>query len=112
MTAGSEPFVLQLQGEWDISVYPRLQALLQLPSEAKLVLVNMSETSYVDSFSLSEIALTIRRWESEGRRTAVLAGAKMYRMLSMTSMIERLHVFASAEEAHSYLTELRGQDST
>ena len=99
------PYVLRLKGDLDVLYYPTLRALLMtVPTEARRILVDLSETTTVDSTCLAELIIAKRRWEREGRRAAlVVSNQHVYKLMSMANVLEKLKVFEDQAEAARYL---------
>jgi anti-anti-sigma regulatory factor len=89
----------------DVLYYPTLRALLlTVPPQARRILVDLSETSTVDSTCLAELIIAKRRWEREGRRAAlVVSNQHVYKLMSMANVLEKLKVFEDRADATRYL---------
>jgi anti-anti-sigma factor len=100
-----DPHVIRFAGECDVSSYPQLRALLEsVPLSARRILIDLTETTIVDSTSLAELLFAKRRWEREGRRAAVVTSNKhVYRLMSIANVLGKLRVFEDAEAAARYL---------
>lgn len=87
-------------------MYPRLrEQLARADVSTGPILLDMSATSYIDTYSLSEIIRTVRRWDQQSRPSAIVVGDAVFRTLSISGVIERLHAFRSLEAALGYLRE-------
>lgn len=96
---------MRLSGECDVSRYPEIrEALGSVPLSARRVLLDLTETTLVDSTALAELILAKRRWESEGRKVALVVSSKhVYRIMSIANVLLKLRVFEDANEATRYL---------
>jgi len=101
----NEIYVVRLHGECDALNYPEFRtAFSSVPSTALRILVDCSTVTLVDSTFLTELLLVKRRWDREGRRSAVLLhNEQARRVMIVGNVIDRLDVFADRETAVHYL---------
>ena len=105
MRPAGEPYELVFAGDLDVYRYRELrEALSSVPPSARRILVDLRQTTTVDSTALSELLIAKRRWDREGRKTAVLVSNRhVFRLMSIANVLDKLKVFESAEKAGWYL---------
>lgn len=101
----SQPIVITVHGDLDISRYDRLvDALKSIPAGRMPVLIELLETDEVDAYSFAELLLFKRKMERQGRRAALLVKPEIHRRLANTHLVQTLSVFADREQALRALT--------
>jgi anti-sigma B factor antagonist len=93
--------VISAPHEIDISNSRQLRsALLAIAAEARIVIADMSETSFCDSTALSALAAVSRTLAASGGELRVVnANIRTYRCMRATGDDRRLRIFASLSEA-------------
>jgi anti-anti-sigma factor len=92
---------IQIEGELDLAVAERLDAVLDAAvQQCTRVVVGLERCDFIDSSGIAVILRAHNRMEEEGNRLAVYAPtAQVLRVLSMTGLTSNDLVFDSAAEA-------------
>jgi anti-anti-sigma factor len=100
-----EPFVIALRGEWDTLRYPEvLEAVRKVPEHVDSILLDLSETTVLDSTVLGTLLLAKREWDRRGIVFATFTGnPNVNRLLSMANVADRLNVFKERDKALFFL---------
>ena len=94
--------VIGLQGEVDLYTCPELkQELLRVIGDgATLVVVDLTETTFIDSTGLGVLIRGVQRLETErGRLAVVCADPNMVKVFEVTGLNRVFSIYASREEA-------------
>ncbi|HYL27697.1 MAG TPA: STAS domain-containing protein [Candidatus Nitrosotalea sp.] len=95
----AKAFVIQLEGEFDLSERERLTDAFSVPRSAPAVVVDLKRTTYIDSTVLScLVSLDMATKERGGRLFIVGASPAISRILAITSLDKRLNVLASLSD--------------
>jgi anti-sigma B factor antagonist len=97
---------IKFKGELDLAQRPRLDALLDLGDDhPSAVVLDLSETSYLDSSTLGAFVALRERLLSRGESTIALAGADEHvsRIFEITGLCEVFPSFASLDSAFEQL---------
>jgi anti-anti-sigma regulatory factor len=71
---------------------------------ARRIIVDLTDTTLIDSICLAELLFAKRRWEREGRKAALaVSNSHVYRMMSIANVLQKLRVFEDTEAAARYL---------
>lgn len=99
-----EPLVISLRGDWDISDRDRLAGLLKdAATDTTAVLLDLSETNFVDSFAVWIIIKRMLRWTEESHLSALLASRNVYDVLRIMGVQDLVHAYRSRDDALAYL---------
>jgi len=94
---------ITFRGDLDISRYSEVGQVLQRAADVEslhVLIVFDESVRFVDSFTLSELLLFRRRLALKFRRVAVfIANDKVYHMLALTNVAERLSASMNEAEA-------------
>jgi anti-sigma B factor antagonist len=88
-------------GELDIASAPELQAALERAwqSGVELVIVDLRAVGFMDSTGLHVILRAHQRAEEADRRLGVVdGGEQVHELLSLTAVLDRLHIAAAPDE--------------
>lgn len=94
--------VLRVRGEVDLSTAPQLrEALTSLISEGHLaVVVDLSDTEFVDSTGLGALVTGLKRLRARGGEMRVVCTSpRVCKVFEITSLDRVLPLYASVEEA-------------
>jgi anti-sigma B factor antagonist len=95
--------VIVLTGEHDLSSVEELRAALDQAASARLIVVDLSHTEFIDSAVLGALIASHRRAGEDGRRWALVvgdgSGAAVRRILELTGLDSVMAVHASREDA-------------
>lgn len=97
-----ETAVIELKGEVDLYTCPELkQELLRVIEEgAMLVVVDLTETTFIDSTGLGVLIRGVERLQPEGGRLAVVCiDPNMVKVFEVTGLNRVFSIYASREEA-------------
>jgi anti-sigma B factor antagonist len=100
--AGPTAVVLSLNGEVDLYTCPELKLnLLQVIDEgATVVVVDLTETTFIDSTGLGVLLRGVERLETEGGRLAVVCvDPNMTKIFEVTGLNRVFWIYSSREEA-------------
>ncbi len=89
---------LRFQGVLDISRYPEFREAFQQAPRDDRVLVDLRETSAVDSIFLSELVL-FRRRHQLGVAVLLAPGGNVARVFALAGMGEKLNVYDTLDAA-------------
>ena len=102
LPATVRPCVVHCEAELDLATAPGLHDELErhIAEGHRGVLVDMSETTFMDSSGLRALLIARRRMEEEGG-TLLLSGcgAQVLRVLEATGLRDRFRIFGSRDEA-------------
>lgn len=100
-----DPFVVRFEGDCDALNYPEFRGALEtVPGTARRILVDCSAVTLVDSTFLTELLFAKRRWDRDGRKSAVLlVDEQIRRVMVIGNVLKRLEVFGDREAALRYL---------
>jgi len=94
-----------LTGEHDLSSVDELREAFDQTSSARTVLVDLSDTAFIDSAVLGALIASHREATEQGRRWALIvgngSGAAVRRILELTGLDAVMPVYTSREEAAS-----------
>ena len=97
--------VVVLTGEHDLSSVDELREAFDQTSSARTVLVDLSDTAFIDSAVLGALIASHREATEQGRRWALIvgngSGAAVRRILELTGLDAVMPVYTSREEAAS-----------
>jgi anti-sigma B factor antagonist len=93
--------VAHVSGELDLATAPRLEeALVELPSSANPVVVDLSECTFLDSAGMRVLLTAARRLADEDRSLRVVtADPRILRLLEITAIDTLIAVHPSLEAA-------------
>lgn len=95
--------VVVLTGEHDLSSAPELTTALADSASAAATVVDLSETSFIDSAVLGVLIASHREAVADGRRWAMVvgagSGAAVRRILELTGLDSVLPVYSTREDA-------------
>ena len=94
--------VLRVKGEVDLSTAPQLrEALTSLIAEGRLaVVVDLSDTEFVDSTGLGALVTGLKRLRARGGEMRVVCTSpRVCKVFEITSLDRVLPMYASVEEA-------------
>ena len=96
-----KPHVLRVDGELDISAYPKfVEQLASVPTEFHCIVVDLSNVTSIDSISLGALLLAKFRWGREDRVMAtIVTNANVLRVIDIIGAREKLNVVATHPEA-------------
>jgi anti-sigma B factor antagonist len=100
--AGATSVVIALKGEVDLYTCPELkQELLRVIDDgATLVVVDLSETTFIDSTGLGVLIRGVERLQSEGGRLAVVCtDPNMTKVFEVTGLNRVFSIYSSRNEA-------------
>jgi anti-sigma B factor antagonist len=100
--AGSGSVVIGLKGEVDLYSCPELkQELLRVIADgATFVVVDLSETSFIDSTGLGVLIRGVERLQTEGGRLAVVStDPNMTKVFEVTGLDRVFTIYSSRDEA-------------
>jgi anti-sigma B factor antagonist len=105
--------VLVMSGEHDLSTAPELRARLHELSDADAVIIDLDETTFVDSSILGVLVGGLRRARERDVPFSVVLGDEAHpairRIFELTGLHDVFPIYASRAEAEAGL---RGQDAT
>jgi anti-anti-sigma factor len=97
--------VVVLTGEHDLSSVDELREAFDQTSSARTVLVDLSDTAFIDSAVLGALIASHREATEQGRRWAMIvgngSGAAVRRILELTGLDAVMPVYTSRDEAAS-----------
>jgi anti-anti-sigma factor len=97
--------VVVLTGEHDLSSVDELRDAFDQTSSARTVLVDLSNTAFIDSAVLGALIASHREATEQGRNWALIvgngSGAAVRRILELTGLDAVMPVYTSLEEAAS-----------
>jgi anti-anti-sigma factor len=97
--------VVVLTGEHDLSSVEDLRKAFDQASAASTVMVDLSDTAFIDSAVLGALIASHRDATEHGRRWALIvgngSGAAVRRILELTGLDAVMPVYASREDAES-----------
>jgi anti-anti-sigma factor len=97
--------VVVLTGEHDLSSVDELRQAFEQTSSDRSVLVDLSDTAFIDSAVLGALIASHREAAEQGRRWALIvgngSGAAVRRILELTGLDAVMPVYTSREEAAS-----------
>lgn len=98
--AGS-PVVMRLAGEADVTTRALAEVLAaETARKPRLLLVDVSELTFIDSAALQEFVRAHRKLRADGGRLALVAPAgAVARIIQLTGLDQVFPVYASFEEA-------------
>jgi anti-anti-sigma factor len=94
--------VVLLEGEHDLATVPELRDLLDdLASENRLLVVDLSETSFADSITLNALVNAKQLAEAHDCRFRIQMGptALLYRVFEVAGLLATMDVVPTREEA-------------
>ncbi|MDP9023936.1 MAG: STAS domain-containing protein [Candidatus Eremiobacteraeota bacterium] len=97
-----EPFVIRLVGDWDLARKEELGAILAQAYERPDVILDLSETQYIDSTALAEFAkMRKHRVEKRGFEPSqiVVPPGNIAKLLGIVGFDKVFPTFASMREA-------------
>jgi anti-sigma B factor antagonist len=100
--AGATSVVIGLNGEVDLYTCPEFkQELLRVIADgATLVVVDLSETTFIDSTGLGVLIRGVERLQSEGGRLAVVCtDPNMTKVFEVTGLDRVFSIYSSRNEA-------------
>jgi anti-sigma B factor antagonist len=96
-----ETAVISVAGELDLASSPALEEELErvAQSDAKVVVVDLSNLEFMDSTGLSVLVRAHQRAEENGRRLGLVNGSQqVQRLLTLTGVADRLTLTDVPEE--------------
>jgi anti-anti-sigma factor len=105
LTPTSSPVFVALKGELDLSQRPGLDAALSVADDVTTVILDLSETRYLDSSALGAfIALRERLLDRSGGEVLITgADRHVRRILDITGLDAAFQSFDSLDDALSHL---------
>lgn len=100
--AGDEATVLAIKGEIDVSTAPELRDRLLAVAQAgrRVVVVDLSEVTFLDSTALGVLVSGLRRLRAEGGDLRlVVTGRSVTKVLEITGLVEVFSIFETADAA-------------
>ncbi|HET6848370.1 MAG TPA: STAS domain-containing protein [Gaiellales bacterium] len=95
--------VVVLTGEHDLSSVDELREAFDEASSARSVMIDLSETAFIDSAVLGALIASHRDATEHGRRWALIvgngSGAAVRRILELTGLDAVMPVYSSRDEA-------------
>jgi anti-sigma B factor antagonist len=94
--------VVKVQGEVDVSTAPELrERLLAIAEEGKpVVIVDLSDVSFIDSTALGVLVSALKRFRSGGGDLKlVVTEPHIVKVLEITGLTEVFEIYARSEEA-------------
>jgi anti-sigma B factor antagonist len=93
--------VVRLAGEADVTTRALAEVLsVEASKKPRVLLVDVSELSYVDSAALHELVLAHRRLKANGDLLALVgANGAVARILQLSALDQVLPIYANAEDA-------------
>jgi anti-sigma B factor antagonist len=95
--------VIALTGEHDLSSVDELREALDQAAPARLIVVDLSQTAFIDSAVLGALIASHRRAGEDGHRWALVvgqgSGAAVRRILELTGLDAVMPVHASRDDA-------------
>jgi anti-sigma B factor antagonist len=98
--------LIAVSGELDVSTSPKLRTAIAQAQAAghERIVVDLSETEFVDSTGLSTLLVALRRiTRADGRLALVCPPGPALKALKLTRLIETFPMFVSREAAWSSL---------
>jgi anti-anti-sigma factor len=100
---GDGSCVIVLTGEHDLASVEELRAALDQAASARSIVVDLSQTAFIDSAVLGALIASHRRAGEDGNRWALVvgqgSGAAVRRILELTGLDAVMAVHASREDA-------------
>lgn len=97
--------VVVLTGEHDLSSVDELRDAFDQAATARSVMIDLSDTAFIDSAVLGALIASHRDAAERGRRWALIvgngSGAAVRRILELTGLDAVMPVFSSREEAEA-----------
>jgi anti-anti-sigma factor len=97
--------VVVLTGEHDLSSVDELREAFEQASASRTVMVDLSDTAFIDSAVLGALIASHREATEQGRRWALIvgngSGAAVRRILELTGLDAVMPVYTSRDEAES-----------
>jgi anti-anti-sigma factor len=97
--------VVVLTGEHDLSSVDELRDAFDQAATARSVMIDLSDTAFIDSAVLGALIASHRDATEHGRRWALIvgngSGAAVRRILELTGLDAVMPVFSSREEAEA-----------
>jgi anti-sigma B factor antagonist len=102
VTIGQGDFLVALTGEVDLYTAPELkQELLRLVDEgARRIIVDLTDTTFIDSTVLSVLLSTVKRLRPSGGQLGIVCSDRNIRKIFEITLLDRVFpLFASRDEA-------------
>jgi anti-sigma B factor antagonist len=102
VTIGQGDFVVALTGEVDLYTAPELkQELLRLVEEgARRIIVDLTDTTFIDSTMLSVLLSTVKRLRPNGGQVGIVCSDRNIRKIFEITLLDRVFpIFESREQA-------------
>lgn len=94
--------VLTVLGEVDIATVPQLSERIAELSQSGYLVLDLTETDFMDSSGLRLLLETRERFDDEGRAFRLaISGGPIARLLDVTGLLTHLEVHDTVEEAIS-----------
>ncbi len=104
MNDNSSITVLRLAGELDIGRREEIHGVFQLAPDARRVLVDLSEVTYADSTTLSELLRLRADAQAQDARIAIVIGSKRFaRVIEYAGLGSAFAIFDDRGAALTYL---------
>lgn len=91
--------VVRVEGDIDLATAPQLEASLDTATGPGIVVLDLADIGFIDSTGLRSIVAAHDAAEEHGGTLRIVAGAKVSRLLEITGLRSRLHVFDSRADA-------------
>jgi anti-sigma B factor antagonist len=101
-SAGEAVTVLAIRGEIDVSTAPELRErlLAATTDPPRIVVVDLSEVSFLDSTALGVLVSGVKRLRSEGGDLRlVVTGRSVAKVLEVTGLVEVFSIFETVDAA-------------
>jgi len=102
VTIGQGDFLVALTGEVDLYTAPELkQELLRLVEEgARRIIVDLTDTTFIDSTMLSVLLSTVKRLRPNGGQLGIVCSDRSIRKIFEITLLDRVFpIFESRDEA-------------
>ena len=106
VTIGQGDFLVALTGEVDLYTAPELkQELLRLVEEgAQRIIVDLTDTTFIDSTMLSVLLSTLKRLRPSGGQLGIVCSDRNIRKIFEITLLDRVFtIFESREAALAFL---------
>lgn len=90
--------IYRVTGDIDLATAPDLEAALDTTG-VEVVVLDLTEVGFIDSTGLRSIIAAHESAETQGAQLRLVAGDKVDRLLQITGLVDRLHVFDSLVDA-------------
>lgn len=91
--------VYSVTGEIDLATAPELEDRIDFQHDASVIVLDLADVSFIDSTGLRAIVNTHDQAEGAGKQLRVVSGPRVVKLLEITGLSQRLHVYPDRSAA-------------